>query len=91
MRHIALLLTAAITAVCVQPAGAAGKPSPEIAPRPVLEAMKQVADWQLAQPAKHKTDDWTYGALYAGMMALSQVADSPKYHDAMMAMGRQHG
>ncbi len=91
MRHIALLLTAAITAVCVQPAVAAGKPSPEIAPRPVLEAMKQVADWQLAQPAKHKTDDWTYGALYAGMMALSQVADSPKYHDAMMAMGRQHG
>jgi len=68
----------------------ASEPSSELAPVPVLETMKAVADWQLTQPPTHKTYDWTYGALYAGMMALSQVADSPKYHDAMMDMGKQH-
>lgn len=54
--------------------------------------MKRVADWQLAQPMKRgKDDDWTYGALFTGIMALSQIADSSKYHDAMVEMGRRHG
>jgi unsaturated rhamnogalacturonyl hydrolase len=53
--------------------------------------MKRVADWQLAQPpVRPATDDWTYGAFYAGVMALSQLADDPKYHDAMMQMGEAH-
>ncbi len=64
--------------------------SSDVKPGEVLAAMKKVADWQLTQPPRHATDDWTYGALYAGMMALSQVADSPAYHDAMMEMGRKH-
>jgi rhamnogalacturonyl hydrolase YesR len=51
--------------------------------------MKRVADWQLSQPPKRPTtNDWTYGALYTGIMALSQIADTSKYHDAMLAMGR---
>jgi unsaturated rhamnogalacturonyl hydrolase len=54
--------------------------------------MKKVADWELAQPTKAgKETAWTYGALYAGMMALSQVADTPKYHDAMVSMGQRQG
>ncbi|HSU55703.1 MAG TPA: glycoside hydrolase family 88 protein [Candidatus Dormibacteraeota bacterium] len=53
--------------------------------------MEKVADWQLAQPPlKPQTDDWTYGALYAGIMALASVADTPKYHDAMVDMGNKH-
>jgi rhamnogalacturonyl hydrolase YesR len=63
--------------------------SGEIAPEPILATMKAVADWQLAQPPRRLTDDWTVGALFSGMMALSQVSDDPKYHDAMMAMGRK--
>jgi unsaturated rhamnogalacturonyl hydrolase len=70
-------------------AQAASQPSPEIAPQPVLATMKAVADWQLAQPPKHATDDWTFGVLYAGLMALSDIADTPKYHDTLMAMGRK--
>jgi rhamnogalacturonyl hydrolase YesR len=68
----------------------AAEPTEKLTPPAVLETMKAVADWQLVQPPRHKTDDWTYGALYAGMMALSQVADSPKYQAAMIEMGRKH-
>ncbi len=64
--------------------------APQDAPDAILAAMKRAADWQLAQPPRHKTDDWTYGALYAGMMALSHVADDLKYHNAMIAMGEAH-
>ena len=57
----------------------------------ILALMKKVADWQLAQPeARPGTNDWTKGALYAGFIALAQVADGPKYHDAMMAMGARY-
>ncbi|HWX22020.1 MAG TPA: glycoside hydrolase family 88 protein [Candidatus Binatia bacterium] len=64
----------------------------EPAPQTTLAMMKKVADWQLVQaPVRPATDDWTYGALYTGMMALSQIADDSKYHDAMMAMGKSHG
>ena len=59
----------------------------------MLGLLKKVADWQLAQPAptnRPSMDDWTYGTLYAGMMALSRVSDVPAYHDAMMAMAQRH-
>ena len=76
-------------------AGSPGKPPGEMVAHQILATMKKVGDWQLAQPpppaaAKRQTDDWTYGALYAGMMALSQISDDAKYHDAMMAMGQRH-
>ena len=99
MRTIAAsLLTALAIPLWAQPAGPASSHQPvgalsgEVAPHPVLAAMKRAADWQLAQPpVRPATDDWTYGAFYAGVMALSQVADDPRYHDAMLRMGREHG
>ncbi len=63
--------------------------SGSVAPQSILATMKAVADWQLAQPPRHREDDWTSAALYSGIMALSQVSDDPKYHDAMMAMGQK--
>ena len=71
------------------PAAAAASISGDTTPQSILATMKAVADWQLAQPPRHGADDWTSAALYTGMMALSQVADDPKYHDAMMAMGQK--
>jgi rhamnogalacturonyl hydrolase YesR len=60
-------------------------------PRSILATMKRVADWQLVHPSKRTaTDDWTHGAFYTGIMALAQVADEPKYHDAMLRMGQAH-
>ncbi|HXU76247.1 MAG TPA: glycoside hydrolase family 88 protein, partial [Methylomirabilota bacterium] len=51
--------------------------------------MKKVADWHLAQPPKRAVDDWTYGAFYAGLSALSQISDDSKHHDVLMAMGQK--
>ncbi len=56
-------------------------------PAATLATMQRVADWQLAHPSQHPPTDWTQGAGYAGLMALAGLADSPKYHDALVAMG----
>ncbi len=61
--------------------------SAAIEPEAVLKAMERVADWQLANPSAHKPTDWTQGAGYAGIMALSGISADSKYRDAMVAMG----
>jgi unsaturated rhamnogalacturonyl hydrolase len=48
------------------------------------------ADWQLAHPSEHPPYDWTVAAFYTGMMAFSKLSDSPKYYDAMKAMGERN-
>ena len=59
----------------------------------VRTIMKRVADWQLINPSassnRYTEDCWTWGAFYTGLMAWSRMADDPKYHDAMLAMGRR--
>jgi hypothetical protein len=49
--------------------GAAGESANSIPPGDVLAVMKRVADWQSAYPSKHRPDDWTQAAGYAGMIA----------------------
>jgi unsaturated rhamnogalacturonyl hydrolase len=61
--------------------------SPEISPKVVLDVMQRVADWQLANPSKHKTTDWTQGAGDAGIMALAGISGDVKCRNAMLAMG----
>ena len=57
----------------------------------VVALLHRVADRQLAQESRRRTDDWTYGALYAGVMALAEISpDAEKYRDAMVDMGREH-
>jgi rhamnogalacturonyl hydrolase YesR len=85
---IALEPRSAVKAASMDPAA---KSNVVLSAPAMLATLKKVGDWQLAQPPKPRTDDWTYGALYTGMMALSRIADDPKYHDAMMAMGKEHG
>ena len=62
--------------------------SQDVKPDAVLAMMKKVGDWQLANPSKHPTTDWTQAAGYAGFMALAEIADTPKYDEAMVAMGK---
>ena len=52
----------------------------------VLAVMERVADWQLAHPSAHPTDDWTQAAGDAGFMALAGVSPSPRFLDAMVRM-----
>lgn len=62
----------------------------ETSPKTVLEVMQRVADWQLAHPSKHRADDWTQGAGYAGFMALAGISSDAKYRDAMIKMGESN-
>jgi len=65
----------------------AQSPSADISPKPVLEVMQRVADWQLANPSAHKITDWTQGAGFAGFMALEGISGDAKYREAMLALG----
>ncbi|MBN2212434.1 MAG: DUF4861 family protein [Sedimentisphaerales bacterium] len=64
--------------------------SPELEPEPVKTAMTAVADWQIANPGKHNMMDWTYGALFAGMSAWSQISDSDKYTEYLRSVSQDN-
>jgi len=68
-------------------ATATAAPSAAINPKAVLGAMERVADWQLANPSKHRTDDWTQAVGDTGFMALVGISGDRKYRDAMVAIG----
>lgn len=56
-----------------------------------LAVMERVADWQLGHPATNRpADGWVQAAGYAGIMALSEISSSPRFHDAMMKMGAEN-
>lgn len=61
-----------------------------VEPAALKAVMEKVAAWQLANPSKHHSADWTHGALYAGMTAWAQMADSEKYDEALLGFGRQN-
>ena len=67
--------------------------SAEISPSAILKTSELVADWQLSHGSssgqRYGEKAWTWGAFYAGVMALSEIADTPKYHDAMLAKGKK--
>jgi unsaturated rhamnogalacturonyl hydrolase len=73
------------------PAAAQAAPSAAINPQAVLGAMERVADWQLANPSKHRPDDWTQAVGYNGIMALAGISGDRKYRDAMVEMGEKNG
>lgn len=81
----------AVPAIAAEvPAAQAAAPSAAINPKAVLSAMERVADWQLANPSKHRPDDWTQAVGYNGIMALANISGSSKYRDAMIAMGEKN-
>ena len=59
-------------------------------PVAIKAVMKKVADWQLANPSKHNTADWTYGAFYTGLTAWAQMADTDTYYDALLEFGKKN-
>jgi rhamnogalacturonyl hydrolase YesR len=67
-------------------------PSGASTPAQIVAIMEKVGAWQVAQPPmRQPTNDWTYGAFYAGLMALTQVSTNPAFHDAILTMGKQQG
>ncbi len=61
--------------------------SPAITHADVRKAAHKVADWQLAYAESKFNQQWTYAALYDGMLAASKTTGDPKYHDAMVRVG----
>ena len=58
--------------------------SPKLDKADLAKAMKMVADWQLTQLPPDAQYDWTFGALYAGMMGVPEPVAGDKYKAAMM-------
>jgi rhamnogalacturonyl hydrolase YesR len=76
-------MAAGVTAVSAQ--------APSAQAAQILSTMERVADWQLANPSRHRPDDWTQAVGYNGMMALVGVSGDRKYRDAMVQMGEKNG
>jgi rhamnogalacturonyl hydrolase YesR len=64
--------------------------SPAITHAAVRKAAGKVADWQLARAEKVFNQQWTYAALYDGMLAASKATGDPRYHDAMVKMAQRY-
>jgi unsaturated rhamnogalacturonyl hydrolase len=60
-------------------------------PAAVKQVMRKVADWQLARARPYFNQQWTFGALYTGMMAAYQSTGDIRFRDAMVGMGEQFG
>ena len=58
-------------------------------PADILKDMKRVADWQIANPSKHKIHDWTQAPFFMGLSALHQVSGDAKYLEALDSFGKQ--
>jgi unsaturated rhamnogalacturonyl hydrolase len=61
--------------------------SPAITRRDIAKAMQRVADWQLQRLPSEAQYDWTFAALYAGMMAVPEDIAGDKYRQAMRRAG----
>jgi unsaturated rhamnogalacturonyl hydrolase len=58
--------------------------SPEIKPKAIDAAMKRVGDWQVKVAEPNFNKQWTFAAVYDGLLAASKTTGDPKYHDAVL-------
>jgi unsaturated rhamnogalacturonyl hydrolase len=72
-----------LTVVAIVPLRAADPKVGEI-----LTDMKRVADWQIANPSKHKIHDWTQAPFFMGLANLHQVTGDEKYLTALDGFGK---
>ena len=77
--------------VAENPGPAATDVSAELNPKAVKHAMARVADWQLKQAEEKFSTDWTYAALYDGLLAVSRTTGDPRYHDAVLKFAERNG
>ena len=64
--------------------------SPAIKRKAVLAAMKKVADWQLKQAEGHYNIQWTYAALYDGLLAASKATGDNRYYDRVLEVAKEN-
>ena len=71
-----------------------GPPAADLSPKlkrsEILKAMKKVADWQVKEAETRYSIDWTYAALYDGLLAASRVTGDSRYHDRLLKIAEQN-
>jgi unsaturated rhamnogalacturonyl hydrolase len=73
----------------VDPGPLATDVSADLTTTAVDHILRKVADWQLEQSQEYFSQDWTYGALYPGLMAVGRVLNDPRYEDALLGVGKK--
>ncbi len=58
--------------------------SSDLKPAAIRAAMRKVANWQSARVADTPSQDWTFAALYAGLLEASETVKEPKYRDLVL-------
>src|SRR5580658_9859321 len=66
--------------VAANPGPLATDLSPALKSRDVRKAMSKVADWQLRTAEDRFSLDWTFAALYDGLLAASRTTGDPRSH-----------
>ena len=64
--------------------------SPKLKRSEIVKAMKSVADWQLKYAESYYNIQWTYAALYDGMLAASRTTGNNSYHDRVLQIAQQN-
>ena len=59
--------------------------------RSIHKAMRKVANWQLRTAESRFSTDWTYAALYDGLLAASRTTGDPRYRYAVVKFGKRTG
>jgi unsaturated rhamnogalacturonyl hydrolase len=70
-------------------AGPKAKLSASLNPAAVRTVIAKVAAWELARMQPYFTRNWTFAALYTGLMAASRATGDPRYNDAVEGMGEK--
>jgi rhamnogalacturonyl hydrolase YesR len=56
----------------------------------ILKAMKMVANWQIQHAEGRYNIDWTYAALYDGLLSVSKTTGESKYQDRVLQVARDN-
>jgi len=63
--------------------------SAQLKPKAIDKAMKKVADWQVGYSETHFNKQWTFAALYDGLLAASKTTGDPKYREAVQRLAER--
>lgn len=64
--------------------------SPKFERSAILRAMKKVADWQLQHAEGRYNIQWTYAALYDGLLAASKTTGDARFHDRVLQIANEN-
>ncbi|GGG71555.1 glycoside hydrolase family 88/105 protein [Edaphobacter dinghuensis] len=64
--------------------------SSALKPKAISAAMKKVADWELTVAEPSFNQQWTFAALYDGLIAASATTHDTKYRDAVLHMAEHY-